>query len=330
MNKLGPYHSTGLGAGHPPTPASKSMQPPAQHGPGPPKKGKKEKKKEAPVQLEGVGAVAVRRLLLQILWQVDDHDGIKGALLRVAGAPGRGAAAKRLGGTRARLAMAAPAALLAGSRARGDEEGWLVLSLGPVGPPAAAPRQGGAAPIHGAPCSAATRAVARRPGRRARHSRGAVHGRGAGGLTLTQMPQPMHRSSEIQAILSLAVTSTHSLPTCNGDVAGHRVGHPGGGGGGRCSGPPALPLALGSGIAGGHTAGTPHLHHRAALLALLLAFLGLAPARHGAGGRYGTADVPMRCCCCSIECCPTAAHHQAALFPLHYFAAAVLVCMSRD
>ena len=35
-----------------------------------------------PVQLEGVGPVAMRGLLLEVLWQVDDHDGIKGALLR--------------------------------------------------------------------------------------------------------------------------------------------------------------------------------------------------------------------------------------------------------
>lgn len=38
--------------------------------------------KNSPVQLEGVGAVTVRRLLLQVLGQVDDHDGLKGALLQ--------------------------------------------------------------------------------------------------------------------------------------------------------------------------------------------------------------------------------------------------------
>ena len=35
-----------------------------------------------PVQLEAVGSVAVRGLLGQVLWQVDDHDRVKGALLQ--------------------------------------------------------------------------------------------------------------------------------------------------------------------------------------------------------------------------------------------------------
>jgi hypothetical protein len=33
------------------------------------------------VELEGVGAVAVRRLALEVLRQVDDHDRLEGALL---------------------------------------------------------------------------------------------------------------------------------------------------------------------------------------------------------------------------------------------------------
>lgn len=34
------------------------------------------------MQLEGVGAVSVRRLLLQVLWQVDDHDGVERTFLQ--------------------------------------------------------------------------------------------------------------------------------------------------------------------------------------------------------------------------------------------------------
>lgn len=37
----------------------------------------------APVQLEGVGAVAVGGFLLEVFGQVDDHDGVKGAFLGV-------------------------------------------------------------------------------------------------------------------------------------------------------------------------------------------------------------------------------------------------------
>ena len=59
------------------------------------------------------------------------------------------------------------------------------------------------------------------------------------------MPQPMQRSSEIQAILSLVLTSTHSLPTLTtGQLFLHSCLHflglhlrrgweRGGGGGGR-------------------------------------------------------------------------------------------------
>ena len=36
-----------------------------------------------PVQLERVGAISMRALLLQVLWQVDDHDGIERAFLHV-------------------------------------------------------------------------------------------------------------------------------------------------------------------------------------------------------------------------------------------------------
>jgi hypothetical protein len=39
----------------------------------------------SPVQLEGVGAVAVGGVAVQVLGQVDDHDGLKGAFLRAAG-----------------------------------------------------------------------------------------------------------------------------------------------------------------------------------------------------------------------------------------------------
>ena len=35
----------------------------------------------SPVELEGVGAVAMRRVLLQVLGKVDDHNGIKRAFL---------------------------------------------------------------------------------------------------------------------------------------------------------------------------------------------------------------------------------------------------------
>lgn len=35
----------------------------------------------SPVQLEGVWAISVGGLPLQILWQIDDHDGVKGAFL---------------------------------------------------------------------------------------------------------------------------------------------------------------------------------------------------------------------------------------------------------
>ena len=34
-----------------------------------------------PVKLEGVGPVAMRGLLLQVLWEIDDHDGIERAFL---------------------------------------------------------------------------------------------------------------------------------------------------------------------------------------------------------------------------------------------------------
>ena len=38
--------------------------------------------KDPPVELEGVDAVSMRRLLLQVLWQVDDHDCLEGAFLQ--------------------------------------------------------------------------------------------------------------------------------------------------------------------------------------------------------------------------------------------------------
>lgn len=38
---------------------------------------------------------------------------------------------------------------------------------------------------------------------------------GKGDITLMQMPQPIHRDSEIQTILLCGVTSIHSLPASN-------------------------------------------------------------------------------------------------------------------
>ena len=37
-----------------------------------------------PVELEGVGAIAVGCLFLHVFWEVDDHDGVEGALLHGA------------------------------------------------------------------------------------------------------------------------------------------------------------------------------------------------------------------------------------------------------
>lgn len=119
--------------------------------------------------------------------------------------------------------------------------------------------------------------------------------------TFTQMPHPMHSSSEIHEIFELASTSTHSLPACAPCrrapmLAGRRGAargclccscwcrHGAGAGAGAgaaaarpCSRhrpPPGCPAAHGP-----HARAPPtNFHHGAALLALLPALLWLAPA----------------------------------------------------
>lgn len=82
-------------------------------------------------------------------------------------------------------------------------------------------------------------------------------GVGGGGITLMQMPQPIHRDSEIQAILLCGVTSIHSLPATNIQMPLEPQ-------------TTVLPQRVRRAVA------PTHADHRAALLALLTALLGLA------------------------------------------------------
>ena len=80
-------------------------------------------------------------------------------------------------------------------------------------------------------------------------------------VTFTQIPQPMHSSSEIHAVFELGVTSMQSLPAQRQEAINESARH-----------------GFWSKLLDSVVSTLTYLHHRTALLALLPAFLRFAPA----------------------------------------------------
>jgi hypothetical protein len=158
----------------------------------------------SPVQLEAVGSVSVCGVALQVLGQVDDHDGIEGAFLQ----HGRGPDTTKHATSPQLLGENRPAWTVL--KSNGTHSCNLSLPHGPISGMWAHEQLL-------CPCSPPC-------------WQHALQQPLAGGCrchwhTLTQIPQPMHSSSEIHASLLLLTTSMHSLPAGTHNTTQGQLAH---------------------------------------------------------------------------------------------------------